>query len=142
LYGEGPKIQEAKARELSRVMERSVGSRCENIRKLTDLRPLHDRYNDFCKIIGQKLHGETKMRSEDVPCILLLERSAGASAPCVKPPARTATQAGNWGLDLNTMSGPYEDLDAFLHRADELALSLLEQGVTAMKIWPFDFAAD
>jgi galactonate dehydratase len=39
-------------------------------------------------------------------------------------------------------SGPYEDLDAFLHRADELAHSLLEQGITAMKIWPFDFAAE
>ena len=34
--------------------------------------------------------------------------------------------------------GPYEDLDAFLHRPDELALSLIEEGYTAMKIWPFD----
>src|SRR5262249_21996461 len=34
--------------------------------------------------------------------------------------------------------GPYEDLDAFLHRADELALDLLAQGITGMKIWPFD----
>ena len=34
--------------------------------------------------------------------------------------------------------GPYEDLDAFLHRADELALSLRAQGITGMKIWPFD----
>ncbi len=47
----------------------------------------------------------------------------------------------NWGLDAKA-EGPYEDLDAFLHRADELAHSLLEQGVTAMKIWPFDFAAE
>ncbi|MCX8102648.1 MAG: mandelate racemase/muconate lactonizing enzyme family protein [Geminicoccaceae bacterium] len=46
----------------------------------------------------------------------------------------------NWGLDRK--EGPYEDLDAFLHRADELAHSLLEQGITAMKIWPFDFAAE
>jgi galactonate dehydratase len=37
--------------------------------------------------------------------------------------------------------GPYEDLDAFTHRADELAESLLESGITAMKIWPFDVAA-
>src|SRR5438132_299206 len=35
-------------------------------------------------------------------------------------------------------SGPYEDLDAFLHRADELAADLLSQGITTMKIWPFD----
>ncbi len=34
--------------------------------------------------------------------------------------------------------GPYEDLEAFLHRADELAHSLLEEGFTAMKIWPLD----
>ena len=38
-------------------------------------------------------------------------------------------------------SGPYEDLDAFSNRADALAESLLEQGITAMKIWPFDVAA-
>ena len=43
----------------------------------------------------------------------------------------------NWGLP-ETPDGPYEDLDAFLNNADELALSLLEQGVTGMKIWPFD----
>ena len=46
----------------------------------------------------------------------------------------------NFGLDKKT--GPYEDLDAFLHRADELAESLLEMGIDAMKIWPFDFAAE
>jgi L-alanine-DL-glutamate epimerase-like enolase superfamily enzyme len=43
----------------------------------------------------------------------------------------------NWGLD-GKPQGPYEDLDAFLRRADELAQSLLEQGITGMKIWPFD----
>jgi len=59
LYGEGPEIQEATTRELATVMERSVRSRCENVRKLTDLRPLHDRYNDFCKVVGQKLQGES-----------------------------------------------------------------------------------
>jgi galactonate dehydratase len=37
--------------------------------------------------------------------------------------------------------GPYEDLEAFLHRADELAQDLLDQGITAMKIWPFDEVA-
>ncbi len=48
----------------------------------------------------------------------------------------------NWGLPSARTEGPYEDLDAFLNRADELALSLLEQGITGMKIWPFDFAAE
>jgi len=48
----------------------------------------------------------------------------------------------NWGLPSARSEGPYEDLDAFLNCADELALSLLEQGITGMKIWPFDFAAE
>ncbi|MGH6919604.1 MAG: mandelate racemase/muconate lactonizing enzyme family protein, partial [Geminicoccaceae bacterium] len=48
----------------------------------------------------------------------------------------------NWGLPQLTQIGPYEDLDGFLHRADELAESLLGQGITAMKIWPFDKAAE
>ncbi len=46
----------------------------------------------------------------------------------------------NFGLDSN--HGPYEDLQAFLNNADELAASLLEMGITGMKIWPFDFAAE
>ncbi|HYI86209.1 MAG TPA: mandelate racemase/muconate lactonizing enzyme family protein [Burkholderiales bacterium] len=43
----------------------------------------------------------------------------------------------NWGLDGKSQ-GPYEDLEGFLNRADEVAHSLLEQGITGMKIWPFD----
>jgi len=36
----------------------------------------------------------------------------------------------------------YDDLNGFLNRADEIALELLADGITAMKIWPFDgFAA-
>jgi galactonate dehydratase len=46
----------------------------------------------------------------------------------------------NW--HVGEQGGPYEDLEGFLHRADELALSLLDQGMTAMKIWPFDIAAE
>ena len=37
---------------------------------------------------------------------------------------------------------PYDDLNGFLHRADELAAELLSEGITAMKIWPFDHAAE
>ena len=51
-----------------------------------------------------------------------------------------AQAVANWGL--GTAAGPYEDLDTFLQRADELAHSLLEQGITGMKIWPFDMAAE
>lgn len=48
--------------------------------------------------------------------------------------------SSNWGL--GNAQGPYEDLEGFLHHADELAQSLLEEGITAMKIWPFDVAAE
>jgi galactonate dehydratase len=46
----------------------------------------------------------------------------------------------NWGLPAGeTPAGPYEDLEAWLHgRAGELARSLLAQGITGMKMWPFD----
>jgi galactonate dehydratase len=43
----------------------------------------------------------------------------------------------NWGLPEDE-PGPYEDLDGFLHHAEAVAESLLEMGVGAMKIWPFD----
>ena len=45
----------------------------------------------------------------------------------------------NWRLGESR--GPYEDLDGFMNRADAVAESLLESGITAMKIWPFDPAA-
>jgi L-alanine-DL-glutamate epimerase-like enolase superfamily enzyme len=37
--------------------------------------------------------------------------------------------------------GKYDDQIAFIESPDELALSLIEEGYTAMKIWPFDAAA-
>jgi len=52
--------------------------------------------------------------------------------------ARSVQAVDNWGLPTDQSAGPYEDLDAFLNRADELARSLLYQGITGMKIWPFD----
>ena len=51
-----------------------------------------------------------------------------------------AQSVANW--HVGETGGPYEDLEGFLHRADEVALSLLEQGITGMKIWPFDIAAE
>jgi len=51
-----------------------------------------------------------------------------------------AQSVANW--HLGAQGGPYEDLEGFLHRADEVAHSLLEQGITGMKIWPFDIAAE
>jgi galactonate dehydratase len=46
----------------------------------------------------------------------------------------------NWGL--GGQARDYDDLDGFLRRADELADDLLTEGINAMKIWPFDLAAE
>ena len=46
----------------------------------------------------------------------------------------------NWGLANGQRD--YDDLNGFLHRADELAQDLLSDGISAMKIWPFDPAAE
>lgn len=56
--------------------------------------------------------------------------------------AGTGVGSANWGLPGEQAAGPYEDLHAFLTDAGTLAESLLEQGVTAMKIWPFDQIAE
>lgn len=55
---------------------------------------------------------------------------------------QTKVTQGTDNFGLNAKKGQYEDLDAFLHRADDLAHSLLEMDITAMKIWPFDYAAE
>lgn len=47
--------------------------------------------------------------------------------------------SANFGLGA---SKQYDDLNGFLNNADELAASLVEEGITAMKIWPFDLAAE
>ena len=54
--------------------------------------------------------------------------------------AKATWGTNDWGLEKS--QGPYEDLEAFLHRADDLAESLLAEGYTGMKIWPFDHAAE
>ena len=41
-----------------------------------------------------------------------------------------------WNLAVE--SSRYEDLDAFMNRAGELAEDLLDEGISSMKIWPFD----
>jgi galactonate dehydratase len=51
-----------------------------------------------------------------------------------------AQAVANW--HVGEQGGPYEDLEGFLYRSDEVAQSLLEQGITVMKIWPFDIAAE
>jgi len=50
---------------------------------------------------------------------------------------------GYWRtLPAGKPEGPYEDLDGFINRPAELAASLLEEGITALKIYPFNAAAE
>ena len=51
----------------------------------------------------------------------------------------TGQNTRNFGLGQGDR---YDDLNGFLYHADDLAHSLLEEGVTAMKIWPFDAVAE
>src|SRR5580704_9521734 len=53
----------------------------------------------------------------------------------------TGQTTSNYGIGAGERR-EYDDLDDFLHRADELAQELLSEGITAMKIWPFDHAAE
>jgi galactonate dehydratase len=49
----------------------------------------------------------------------------------------------DWSLKPGEMNeGPYEDLLAWRYDAGGLARSLLGEGIGAMKIWPFDVAAE
>jgi L-alanine-DL-glutamate epimerase-like enolase superfamily enzyme len=51
---------------------------------------------------------------------------------------RDIRPVATWNIGAD---GPYEDLNAFTTDAGALAESLLESGISAMKIWPFDPAA-
>ena len=58
--------------------------------------------------------------------------------------AQTQSTA-NWGIPAGSSASGvtgFDDLNDFLTRADDLAESLLSEGITAMKIWPFDIAAE
>jgi L-alanine-DL-glutamate epimerase-like enolase superfamily enzyme len=58
--------------------------------------------------------------------------------------AKPVQGTANFGLPsrLDRRKRPYEDLVAFRTDAGALAESLLEMGITGMKIWPFDEAAE
>ena len=72
------------------------------------------------------------------------EEPRNGSVPTTPAPATTTTRAAvarrsvAAGELAPAPEGPYDDQVAFVHRADELAQSLLSEGYTAMKIWPFD----
>jgi L-alanine-DL-glutamate epimerase-like enolase superfamily enzyme len=49
-------------------------------------------------------------------------------------------RSANWGVGETPHS--LDDLHGFLNRPGELARELLDEGISAMKIWPFDLAAE
>ncbi len=80
------------------------------------------------------------------PLHALLGGRARESAPIYNTCAGTRYVQGgseqasdNWGLDA---ASRYEDLAASIERPEELARALLDQGVSVMKIWPFDRFAE
>src|SRR3989304_4476704 len=70
--------------------------------------------------------GRSRLRVTPAPGRPRHHHRGGGGRPC----------AG--GEPVPKSEGRYDDQIAFVHRADELAQSLLEEGYTAMKIWPFD----
>ncbi len=73
--------------------------------------------------------------------IRLYNTCAGAGYNTYQSARPGAAFSASWGLGEQ---GAYEDLVAWQRedRAGELAESLLDMGITAMKIWPFDQFAD
>jgi L-alanine-DL-glutamate epimerase-like enolase superfamily enzyme len=81
--------------------------------------------------------GERYIRGREAQSVAnwgLLEQHVGGR----RPGAVSVEGDVDPGGDLGSGKGRYEDLDAFLHRPDALARSLLDEGITGMKIWPFD----
>lgn len=73
-------------------------------------------------------------QAADLPVFQLLGGEAGQRVPVYN-----TCSGPEYGAGGGASSGSrYDDLDAFLNRAGELALDLLEEGFRAMKIWPFD----
>ena len=87
------------------------------------------------KPVVQMLGGWTR------DCVRTYNTCAGAQ---YMRKAETQSTA-NWGTGgqggAASVTG-FNDLNDFLTRADDLAESLLAEGITAMKIWPFDIAAE
>jgi L-alanine-DL-glutamate epimerase-like enolase superfamily enzyme len=59
---------------------------------------------------------------------------------CGGPSYGRAAKSGV-GYGTENAQGKYEDLVAFMERPGELAQELLSEGLTGMKLWPFDFVA-
>ena len=86
------------------------------------------------KTAGQPLHALLGGKSRE--SIRIYNTCAG---PGYVKRARLGNVDSWFGLDLQRQ--PLDDLYAFENEPERLARELLDEGVTAMKIWPFDRAA-
>lgn len=91
---------------------------------------------------------DLRSKAADLPLSKFLSADAASEIPTYNTCAGPAyvqvsdeVNPRNWNVGTSDAS-QYEDLDAFLHRADELAMSLLAEGITGMKIWPLDELAE
>ncbi len=133
LIGEDPRAIEAHAARLRGVLGRNGAGVEMRGNSAIDI-ALWDLYG---KVVGQPLYQLLGGRVRDV--VRIYNTCAGYEY--VRGPG-AGVGSDNWGLPAEQGSGPYEDLHAFLNNAGELAQSLLDQGITAMKIWPFDRVAE
>lgn len=92
----------------------------------------------FGQVTGQPIHQLLGGACRD--SIRVYNTCAGYQYVRAKPTQGTE----NFGLPakVDRKKRPYEDLQGFLTDAGELAESLLDMGITGMKIWPFDTAAE
>ena len=92
----------------------------------------------FGQVTGQPIYQLLGGASRDK--VRVYNTCAGYQYVRAKPVQGTA----NFGLPakVDKKNRPYEDLMAFKTDAGELAKSLLDMGITGMKIWPFDEAAE
>ena len=92
----------------------------------------------FGQATGQPIYQLLGGASQDK--VRVYNTCAGYGYVRAKPTQGTA----NFGLParLDRNKRPYEDLAAFRTDAGALAESLLDMGITGMKIWPFDEAAE
>jgi len=130
LIGQDPLAIEARARDLTGYL----GWRGSGVETRGNSAIDIALWDLFGKAAGMPVHTALGGRSRDA--IRIYNTCAGYQY--IRSSANQTSS--NWGLA--NRAGPYEDLQGFLHHADELALSLKAEGISAMKIWPFDLAAE